>query len=97
MTANDEDTLTVLLEHSRRRQILRALVDADAPRSPIELADDLGVPLPTLTYHVRRLVEFDALSLDSTAPSGGSLKHFYVLGPLVERNRDFVTVFLDAD
>lgn len=94
---SDEATLTMLLTHVQRRNIVRALLEAGERRSPSELAVELDEALAGVIYHVRRLVEFDALRLDGTKESRGSVKHFYVLGQLIERNRDFVTVFLATE
>jgi hypothetical protein len=42
-------------------------------------------------------VEANALRLDGTDESHGSVEHFYVPGPMVERRRDSVAVLLAAD
>jgi DNA-binding transcriptional ArsR family regulator len=45
--------------------------------SPKELADQLGVPLPLASYHVRRLHQLDLIELVDTKQRRGALQHFY--------------------
>ena len=42
------------------------------------LSEELGIPLPKLSYHVRRLAELDCLELVETKPRRGAIEHFYV-------------------
>jgi DNA-binding transcriptional ArsR family regulator len=74
-TQNPELQLLRALSHPLRWQILQALNLRTA--SPSELAREIGVPLPNLAYHIRVLVENDAIELVKTAPVRGALEHFY--------------------
>jgi len=63
------------LAHPLRLQILELLSGRVA--CPKELADELGVPLGRLSYHVRVLAEGGWLELVSTQPRRGAVAHFY--------------------
>jgi DNA-binding transcriptional ArsR family regulator len=45
--------------------------------SPSELAEELDVPLPNLSYHIRMLVQLDLLKLVRTRPRRGAIEHYY--------------------
>jgi DNA-binding transcriptional ArsR family regulator len=45
--------------------------------SPSELAEELEVPLPNLSYHIRMLVQLDMLKLVKTRPRRGAIEHYY--------------------
>jgi DNA-binding transcriptional ArsR family regulator len=80
MGSADESRTTDLLlalSHPLRRRILRMLAD-ECARSPSDLAEELGVPLPDISYHVRVLAGRGAVRLARTAPSRGSEQHFYL-------------------
>jgi DNA-binding transcriptional ArsR family regulator len=49
----------------------------DRTMSPKDLAEQLGVPLPLASYHVRRLHQLDLIELVSTQQRRGALQHFY--------------------
>jgi DNA-binding transcriptional ArsR family regulator len=93
----EEADLLRALRHPLRRRILREMADGEAI-SPRRLSTVLQQPLSNVSYHVRVLAECDAVTLVRTAPSRGSVQHFYrsrvsapwalqVLG-LEESNRD---------
>lgn len=63
------------LAHPLRQQILMALNKRVA--SPSELAEELGEPLGNVSYHVRMLVDLDAIELVGTTPRRGALEHHY--------------------
>ena len=63
------------LAHPLRVSILSALEHRVA--SPSELAEELGVPLPNLSYHIRMLVQLDLLKLVKTRPRRGAIEHYY--------------------
>jgi DNA-binding transcriptional ArsR family regulator len=73
---SDEDNLLVALRHPLRRGILREMADGK-PASPRELSATLRQPLSNVSYHVRVLVECEAVTLVETRPARGSLQHFY--------------------
>ena len=58
-----------------RQRILIAL--NQKPASPSELSKQLEEPLGNVSYHVRILVQCDAIELVKTAPVRGALEHFY--------------------
>ena len=49
----------------------------DRTLSPKELAEQLGVPLPLASYHIRRLYQLDLIELVGTQQRRGALQHFY--------------------
>lgn len=93
-------SVTQALTHPLRVKLLTVLADGRDKASPSEVADELGVPLPNLSYHVRQL---DSLRL--IVPAGvrarrGSLEHYYRLasGEVLERVLDLAKAIeaLDA-
>jgi DNA-binding transcriptional ArsR family regulator len=67
--------LVKALAHPLRVNILSALEHRVA--SPSELAEELEVPLPNLSYHIRMLVQLDLLKLVKTRPRRGAIEHYY--------------------
>jgi predicted ArsR family transcriptional regulator len=59
-------------------EILTALLFKDEA-SPRELAELLGHPLGTVSYHVRYLVTLEMLQLERMVPRRGAVQHFYSL------------------
>ena len=53
-------------------------MDSDAA-SPTKLASRLGVPLGTMSYHVRCLAGLGLLELVGSRPRRGALEHVYEL------------------
>ncbi|WP_196807277.1 DnaJ-like cysteine-rich domain-containing protein [Candidatus Solirubrobacter pratensis] len=49
--------------------------------SPNDLKHAIGVHLGVVSYHMRMLREYDAVSLIRTEPRRGALAHFYGLSP----------------
>jgi DNA-binding transcriptional ArsR family regulator len=78
----DAETL-IALRHELRRRILRTMFEEEAPISPRRLADALHEPLSNVSYHVRVLVDCDAVTLVYKEPVRGSMEHFY--SPSVEQ------------
>lgn len=74
--------LVKALAHPLRVDILRALAERVA--SPSELAQELGVPLPNLSYHFRMLVQLELLELVRTRPRRGAIEHYYRTIPGIE-------------
>jgi DNA-binding transcriptional ArsR family regulator len=75
ITDINDPRLVKALAHPLRVQILRTLEERTA--SPSELAEELGVPLPNLSYHIRMLVQLDLLKLVKTRPRRGAIEHYY--------------------
>jgi DNA-binding transcriptional ArsR family regulator len=53
----------------------------DRVLSPKELAEEIGAPLPLVSYHVRQLEHFGLIELVRTTPRRGTLQHFYRAKP----------------
>lgn len=79
ITEIDDPRLVKALGHPLRVSILTAL--AERTMSPSELADELEVPLPNLSYHFRQLVDLDLLELKSTRQRRGAIEHYYRTKP----------------
>jgi len=79
MTPKTETTvdqrLVRALGHPLRQRILHELNQGVA--SPSEIASKVEEPLPNVSYHVKILVECDAIELTNTKPVRGALEHFY--------------------
>jgi DNA-binding transcriptional ArsR family regulator len=71
----NDPRLVKALAHPLRVSILSALEHRVA--SPSELAEELDVPLPNLSYHIRMLVQLDLLKLVKTRPRRGAIEHYY--------------------
>jgi DNA-binding transcriptional ArsR family regulator len=97
LTAAESEALLKTLHHVLRRESLRILFEVEEPRSPSELADKIGAALANVGYHVRYMEKYKAVRLVGTEPVLGALKHFYVPGTLVIKNREFVEEVLSAD
>jgi DNA-binding transcriptional ArsR family regulator len=74
-TASDPAKLVQVLAHPLRARVVEALSGRTA--SPSTLAEEFGVSLPLLSYHVDRLVTAGLLELVGTTPRRGALEHFY--------------------
>jgi DNA-binding transcriptional ArsR family regulator len=75
---SDDNDLLTALRHPLRRQILRRMAETDEdPISPRELSAELAEPLSNVSYHVRVLVDCEAVTLVDTKPVRGSMQHFY--------------------
>jgi DNA-binding transcriptional ArsR family regulator len=81
---DSRDTLLAALRHPVRREMLERVVGQDGAISPRQIAEQLGMPLSNVSYHVRVLVEFKMLQLVETRPKRGSIQHFYEASDLVE-------------
>ena len=78
MTAQGSDSQTRLIKsmaHPLRHQILIRLNDGAA--SPSTLARELEQPLGNVAYHVKILLEHDAIELVETKPVRGAIEHIY--------------------
>src|SRR3954451_23495557 len=70
-----EARIAKALAHPLRGRILQRLRERVA--SPADLAAELGAPLGVVSYHVRRLRDYDCVELVRTEPRRGALQHFY--------------------
>ncbi|HZV75791.1 MAG TPA: helix-turn-helix domain-containing protein [Conexibacter sp.] len=66
------------LSHPSRIAILRHLL-ADGDATPGTLAAALGLPLATVSYHVRRLHDAQQITLVRETPQRGAVAHHYRL------------------
>jgi DNA-binding transcriptional ArsR family regulator len=75
ITEIGDPRLVKALAHPIRVRILTTLEHRMA--SPSELAEELGLPLPNVSYHVRKLVNLGLLKLAKTTPRRGAIEHYY--------------------
>jgi DNA-binding transcriptional ArsR family regulator len=80
--------LARVLSHPLRPQILQSLTHR-GEASPNELAGELGVPLGTLSYHIRLLRDIGWIEQVRTVPRRGAVEHFYraVVRPFIDDAR----------
>jgi DNA-binding transcriptional ArsR family regulator len=64
-----------MLSHPLRAQVLRVLCERVA--SPNQVAQELGAPLGSVSYHARMLRENGCIELVDTRPRRGAVEHFY--------------------
>ncbi len=64
------------LGHPTRVRILNVLRDRELA-SPVELSGELGVPLGTIGYHVRRLEQLGFIELARRTQRRGAIEHHY--------------------
>jgi DNA-binding transcriptional ArsR family regulator len=64
------------LGHPTRVRVLRILDRRDMA-SPVQLSDELSIPLGTMGYHVRRLEALGMIELAGTQQRRGAIEHFY--------------------
>ncbi len=67
--------LAKAMAHPLRFRVLEALNEHEA--SPSLIAERLGEKLGNVSYHVKVLLECDAIELVSTRPVRGAVEHFY--------------------
>jgi DNA-binding transcriptional ArsR family regulator len=72
----NDPRLIKALAHPLRVRILSILEERDMA-SPNELADELGVSLGVMSYHVRRLHALGFLELVKRTPRRGAIEHHY--------------------
>lgn len=63
------------LAHPLRARALKLF--GDAPKSPNQVAKELGVDVSSLAYHVRVLRKLGCIELVETRQRRGALEHFY--------------------
>jgi DNA-binding transcriptional ArsR family regulator len=74
-TSAIETRLIKALGHPLRQRILEQLNEREA--SPSILAEQLNERLGNVSYHVKFLLEHDAIELVGTKPARGAIEHFY--------------------
>jgi DNA-binding transcriptional ArsR family regulator len=73
------DQVITALAHPIRANVVFALADSDQPRSPVELARQLGGTIGNIGHHVRVLRDLGAVRLVHTRQRRGAIEHFYRL------------------
>ena len=61
--------------HQLRAQILALM--AGTSRSPKSVADELGEPIGSVSYHVKVLLQLEAIKLVDQQQRRGAVEHFY--------------------
>lgn len=75
ITALNDPALIRAFAHPLRARIFGTLAERRA--SPKELADEYGVPLANIAYHVRVLLDLKLISLVKKTPRRGAIEHHY--------------------
>jgi DNA-binding transcriptional ArsR family regulator len=75
ITHLNDVNLVRALAHPLRARVLGILEERRA--SPRELADELGAPLGTVSYHVRTLAQLKLIKLVKKTPRRGAIEHHY--------------------
>lgn len=70
------------LAHPLRAQILGVLQERAA--SPKELAEEFGIPLGNISYHVRVLAHLKLIHVVKRTPRRGAVEHHYEAVPVVD-------------
>lgn len=73
----DDPRLVKVLAHPVRLGVMRILEQRSA--TPKEMAQDLGIPLENLSYHVRTLRDFGFIKLERRRMVRGAVEHRYGL------------------
>lgn len=71
-----DDKIVKALAHPARREILRIFDEGIA--SPKEIAAQVKLPLPNVSYHVKILRDLGLIELKRTTPRRGAVEHHYV-------------------
>jgi DNA-binding transcriptional ArsR family regulator len=74
-TGTVDERIVKSLGHPLRQRILHVLSEGVA--SPNHIAQRLREPLGNVSYHVKILLENDAIELVETRPVRGAIEHFY--------------------
>ncbi|HEY4279365.1 MAG TPA: winged helix-turn-helix domain-containing protein [Conexibacter sp.] len=64
------------LSHPTRVRVLELLQERELA-SPVELANELDIPLGTVSYHIRRLEQLGFIELASETQRRGAVEHHY--------------------
>jgi DNA-binding transcriptional ArsR family regulator len=76
-----DQRLIKALSHPLRAHLLATLNERLA--SPVELADEIGLDVAFLSYHVRVLRDFGCIELVETGQRRGATEHFYRARPVI--------------
>src|SRR6185312_16709619 len=78
-----DERVVKALGHPTRVRILGILRDRELA-SPVELSNELGVPLGTVGYHVRRLESLGFIELARRTQRRGAVEHHYRARPVLD-------------
>ena len=88
LDADPVDTRVVkALGHPTRVRILTILRDRELA-SPVEISQELGVPLGTVGYHVRRLESLGFIELAKRTQRRGAIEHHYRARQLLDERAE---------
>lgn len=89
------DRILRALNHPLRRRILRTL--ADRPGSASSLAEEFGVELSVVSYHLNRVLakDCDAIDLVEMIPKRGSMEKIYHLNADLWSDWEWLPVTVD--
>lgn len=65
------------MQHPLRAEAFRLFRESPVPLSPAEVARELEADIPTVSYHVRKLREYDCVEEVENRPVRGVVEHFY--------------------
>lgn len=65
------------MQHPLRAEVFRLMRESPGPISPAEIARELEADVPTVSYHVRKLSEYDCVEEVENRPVRGVVEHFY--------------------
>jgi DNA-binding transcriptional ArsR family regulator len=87
--------LGAIVSHPVRCRLIA--IFADGVASPNEIAQELGMPVGDVSYHVRTLREAGVIELVEERPVRGSTEHFYrsVINNIVLEEEDYEALSLD--
>jgi DNA-binding transcriptional ArsR family regulator len=70
------DAILHALSVALRRDIFQRIASREAI-TPKDIAQDLGLPLPSVSYHVKVLATAGLIEITRTEPRRGAVAHFY--------------------
>ncbi|HWO46739.1 MAG TPA: helix-turn-helix domain-containing protein [Solirubrobacterales bacterium] len=65
------------MQHPLRAEVFRLIRETPGAISPAEVARELEADVPTVSYHVRKLSEYDCVEEVENRPVRGVVEHFY--------------------
>jgi hypothetical protein len=66
---------SIAMSHPLREKIHLILTERTA--SPKEISDEIGLPVPNVSHHMKRLVKLDCAQLVDKRQVRGAIEHFY--------------------
>jgi DNA-binding transcriptional ArsR family regulator len=84
--SQETEEICSALRHETRREILRTMDRRDEPLGPKDLADEYGLPLSQVAYHVNVLADCELVTLVGTSPAPGTMKLSYGLDQKVKKD-----------